>query len=861
MVTYRYRRSVCPLKKAAFLLILGTGSYVPLSLAKDYYFDPELLKGASYGQDLARFNQTQPAAEPGKHVLDVFVNGQLVATGQTIMFHAEESGEISACLSPDLMQKTAIRVQSRKERKYPDCLLLSETGQAVTEALDMTTLRLDLRVPQQALVHMPRGYIPVSEWVSGVPVMYLRHNTNFTRTDDTRNDFSYNYLWSAVNAGTNLGLWQVRHQGNLRYYESDVAGSEYKYNLVRSWIERPLPGIDSVLAIGESYTSNSLFGSLSFNGIKLATDTRMWPQSRRGFAPEVRGVAATSAHVVIRQLGQIIYETDVPPGAFVIRDLYNTRDQGDLSVTVNEATGRVSSFTVPYTSVPDSMRPGNWQYELAAGKVRDFSSVDNQFVEGVIQRGISNTLTLNSGVRVADDYFAGLIGTVVSTRVGAFGLNATWSRAEIIDQSETGWRSELSYSRNFNTGTSIVLAAWRYSTDGFRDLQDVLGQRRQYQNSVEYWSDSLNQKNRFSASVNQSMNSWGMLNFTASTSDYYHDSSRVTQLQLGYSNSWKSIGYNLNVARQRTVMDRGRFFNSVKDADFDTTGEQRVTETLFSFGVSIPFDFGKTKAIASLDMTRTGDSRSGILNIAGTTGDDNPLSWSGYTGLENYQNSHTATTAGGSLQQNTSLGSLRASASTGEGYRQYGVGTSGTLLLHQGGVTAGPYASDTFALINAPGARGAKIRNGQGAQINRFGYAILPSLTPYQYNTITLDSSQMDEDTELLGGSEKVVPYAGAVAKVTFATLRGQAVLITTHLPKGEYPPMGADVVDVSGDSKGMVGQGGQIYARIDEQSGILVVKWGESMNEQCEVHYVLPSRSGERFIHLNQPCVPRGDR
>lgn len=861
MVTYRYRRSVCPLKKAAFLLILVTGSYVPLSLADDYYFDPELLKGASYGQDLTRFNQTELPAEPGKHVLDIFVNGQLIATGETVMFNADENGETSPCLSPELMQKTAIRVQSSKVRKYHDCLLLSETGQTVSEALDMTTLRLDLRVPQQALLRMPRGYIPVSEWDSGVPMMYLRHNTNFTRTDDTRNDYSYNYLWSALNAGTNLGLWQVRHQGNLRYYDSDLAGSEYKYNSVRTWVERPLPAIDSVVAIGESYTSNSMFGSLSFNGVKLSTDTRMWPQSRRGFAPEVRGVAATSAHVVIRQLGQIIYETDVPPGAFVIRDLYNTRDQGDLRVTVLEAAGRVSTFTIPYTSVPDSMRPGNWQYELAAGKVRDFSSIDNQFVEGVLQRGLSNTLTLNSGFRVADDYFAGLIGTVISTRVGAFGLNTTWSHAEIVDQSETGWRSELNYSRNFDTGTSIVLAAWRYSTAGFRDLQDVLGQRHQHQNGVKYWSDSLNQKNRFSASLNQSMDSWGMLNFTASTSDYYDDSSRVTQLQLGYSNSWRSIGYNLNVARQRTVMDRGRFFSSVNDADFDTTGEQRITETLFSLGISIPLDFGKTKAVASLDMTRTGASRSGILNVAGATGDDNLLSWSGYTGLENYQNSHTAMTAGGSVQQNTSLGSIRASASTGEDYRQYGAGASGTLLLHQGGVTAGPYASDTFAIVNAPGAKGARIRNGQGAQINRFGYAIVPSLTPYQNNTITLDSSQMDEDTELLGGSEKVVPYAGAVTKVTFTTLRGQAVLITTHLPEGNYPPMGADVVDAAGDSKGMVGQGGQIYARIAEQSGILTIKWGESMNEQCEVHYTLPARSGERFIHLNQPCLPRGKR
>ncbi|MGL9721748.1 fimbria/pilus outer membrane usher protein [Symbiopectobacterium sp.] len=51
---------------------------------------------------------------------------------------------------------------------------------------------------------------------------------------------------------------------------------------------------------------------------------------------------------------------------------------------------------------------------------------------------------------------------------------------------ESGWRSELSYGRTFASGTSVVLAAWHYSTTGFRDLQDVLSQRRQYRNDGNY---------------------------------------------------------------------------------------------------------------------------------------------------------------------------------------------------------------------------------------------------------------------------------------------------------------------------------------------------------------------------------------
>jgi outer membrane usher protein len=125
-----------------------------------------------------------------------------------------------------------------------------------------------------------------------------------------------------------------------------ISGSDWHYNRVRSWVQRPLAAIDSILTFGDNYTNSSLFGSLSFNGMKLATDERMWPQGKRGYAPEVRGVASSSARVVVKQLGKVIYETHVPPGPFAIDDLYNTRYQGDLQVEVIEANGKVSRFTV-----------------------------------------------------------------------------------------------------------------------------------------------------------------------------------------------------------------------------------------------------------------------------------------------------------------------------------------------------------------------------------------------------------------------------------------------------------------------------------------------------------------------------------
>lgn len=830
---------------------------VPATACAEYYFDPALLQGSDFGKslDLDRFNQRDNALPAGDYVLDVYLNNQLIRRQASIALVKPEGDktEVQPCLSPELIAVSAIRTTQNAAPNL--CLPIDSLGPKITWEVDLSSLRLNMVVPQAGLLHSPRGFIPVSEWDAGETALFLRHNTNFYHTENTDSHLRYDYLWSNINSGLNLGLWQVRHQGNLRYADDNQTGGHYKYNAVATSVQRPLPQLDSIIAFGDNYTNSSLFGNLSFNGVKLSTDQRMWPQGKRGYAPEVRGVATTTAHVVVRQQGKVIYETTVAPGAFVINDLYNTRGQGDLTVDVAEANGQVSRFTVPYSAVPDSIRPGNWNYELAMGYVRQYYSVENKFVEGVLQRGMSNVLTANMGSRLADNYQAFLAGGVLATSVGAFGLNTVFSSAHVENnEKQQGWRVEASYSKTFTTGTNLVLAAYRYSTSGYRDLQDVLGVRRQEKNGTLYYSDTLNQRNNFSATLSQPMGDWGMLSFTGSTSDYYNNTSRITQLQLGYSNSWRDISFNISAARQRSTYS-SRYFSSVNDRDFDNESQRKYTENTVSLGISIPFDFGSSRSQINLDMNRSRDSRTATVGMSGTTGEKSSTSWALYSGIEHNNDSGDSSTWGGNIEHRTSVGAFRAYASRGDSYQQYGLGMSGTLVAHRGGITAGPYTSDTFALVEAPGAQGAEIRNGQGATVDRFGYAILPSLTPYRYNTISLDSQNMVDDVELQGGSKRLVPYAGAISRVTFKTTYGKATLINTTLPDGSQPPMGADVTDSDGETVGIMGQGGQIYARIATQSGVLFVKWGKNAAQQCQVWYQLPTTRDAPLYQLTLPC------
>ena len=84
------------------------------------------------------------------------------------------------------------------------------------------------------------------------------------------------------------------------------------------YAQRGITSLKGQLTIGDSFTDGAVYDSFGLRGVQLASDDRMLPESQRGYAPVVRGIANSNAKVQIRQNGNIIYETNVAPGAFAI---------------------------------------------------------------------------------------------------------------------------------------------------------------------------------------------------------------------------------------------------------------------------------------------------------------------------------------------------------------------------------------------------------------------------------------------------------------------------------------------------------------------------------------------------------------
>ncbi|WP_412547485.1 fimbria/pilus outer membrane usher protein [Pseudomonas aeruginosa] len=832
-----------------------------------YRFDDSLLMGSGLaGGTLERFNRANQV-NPGTYHVDVYLNGSYAS--RTRIEFRPRAGGVKPCFGERFLRRTlGVRPASEAGVQAPgDCLGLEERLPGSTFNLDTALLRLDLSVPQALLDIKPRGYVGPDEWDAGSSMGFVNYDASFYRSSfdgvGGNGDSDYGYL--GLSGGINFGLWRLRHQSNYSY-SSYAGNTRSDWNSIRTYAQRAVPGLRSELTLGESFTEGNLFGSLGYRGVRLASDDRMLADSQRRYAPQVRGTANSNARVVISQNGKKVHESAVAPGPFVINDLYGTAYDGDLDVQVIEADGSVSRFSVPFSAVPESMRPGISRYSATLGQARQYGDGNDLFGDFTYQRGLTNSLTANLGSRLAEDYLALLGGGVLATPYGAFGFNSIFSHATVENgQRKQGWRVGLNYSRTFQpTQTTLTLAGYRYSTEGYRDLGDALSARHADEHNDSWNSSSYKQRNQFTLLVNQGLGGYGNLYLSGATSDYYDGKSRDTQLQFGYSNTWRQLSYNLAYSRQQTT-----WYRDLND-DYDPSlppqynlrhGSER-SNTL-TLTLSMPLgSSSQAPNLSAMASRRSGDSRGSSYQtgLNGTLDEDRSLSYAIAAGRDS---DNHGSDFNGSLQKQTSVATLNAGYAENSSYRQLNTGLRGAAVLHRGGLTLGPYVGDTFALVEAKGASGAGVRGGQGARVNGNGYAVVPSLSPYRYNPVSLDPQGMGEEAELLETERKIAPYAGAAVHVKFRTLTGHPLLIQAQLADGSALPLGANVLDSQGVNIGMVGQGGQVYARAEGDKGRLRVQWSERPGDACLLDYDLDTgprqaiEPEQAVIRLQGTCTP----
>ena len=802
--------------------------------------------------DTSRFTRGN-AVSPGTYSVDLYVNGARLSR-QDIRF-VSRGGPFSAkpCFTRAMLQHAGVdmaKADAAGGRKAPattpaaDTDTCEEIGTLVPGAtvdFDFTQQALELSVPQAFMRNAARGYVPPEQWDQGVNGGFVSYNANTFRTDGSGPGSTQSYL--GLNAGVNLGAWHLRHQSSI----SSGTGQPTQFDNIATYAQRDVEKLGAQLTLGDASTSGEIFDSVSFRGAQLATDDRMLPDSMRGYAPVVRGVAESNARVTIRQNGQVLEETNVAPGPFEINDLYSTGYGGDLVVTVTEADGRSKEFTVPFASVAQLLRPGVTRFSATAGQLRN-DSIDTKPVFGqfTLQHGLTNTVTAYGGVVASSGYGALNFGGALNTGFGAFSMDVTGAMTSVPQsQSMHGASLRVGYSKFVGaTNTNVSVAAYRFSTAGYLNLNDAASIRDISEHGGDI--DAIyRQRNRMQVSINQKLGDHGTMFVTGSSQNYWNRGGTDTLFQAGYTNAFKYGTYSLTAGRTRTM-------------DGELSNE-------FLLSTTIPLGHTAHAPMLTTNASYNSNGATNMqANVSGSLGATNQFSYNGYGTYNVGGNSADNGNAGVSATYRAPYATVNASASGGGGTRQVSAGVQGSVVAHPGGVTFSQTVGDTFGIVNAPAAAGATVTNAPGTTVDSRGYAVIPYLSPYSMNVIDIDPKGTSTDVEFKSTSAQVAPRAGSIVMMKYETVSGRAALIQAPKLGGGTLPFGASVENEQGNMVGVVGQDSRVFARGLEDQGALTVKWGSGPVEQCRISYTLPKKDPKAYnpgyLSVQSHCVPWGE-
>lgn len=772
--------------------------------------------------DLSAFAQADGQL-PGIYRVTVYVNGEQQGEAQDIAFVAGSDRKLAAQLTPSMLKAWGVNTAAFPAlTALPADNPLDDIGRYIPMAsseLRFSKLQLNLSIPQAAMSATARGWVDPSEWDEGIPAALLNYNLSGSNTwRDGKHGSDDNY-YANLQSGLNFGAWRLRNYSTWNANED--SGSHW--DSVNTYLQRDIQRLQSQLTLGDSYTPSDIFDSVQFRGAQLASDDNMLPDSMRGFAPIIRGIAQSNAQVTIKQNGYTIYQSYVAPGAFAISDLYPTTGSGDLEVTIKEANGSERTFIQPFSAVPIMQREGRLKYALTAGKYRSGNSDSDEpeFSQITAIYGLPHSITIYGGMLYSQDYQSGAAGLGFGLgELGSVSTDITAAHTTLHnDETHDGQSYRIQYSKDFQvTDTSFTLAAYRYSTEGFYTFQEANDMRADKEGG---WRLTFNKRQKLQLDLTQSIGRYGSFFISGYQQDYWHDKGYERTLSTGWNGNIDGVSYGITYSYS------------------DYPGSIQPADQQLAFSIQVPLSRFMPNAWASynINTAKHGDTRQQV-GFNGTALADNNFSYS-------LQQSYTNHGKGASGNINGDYKGGQGEITGGYNYdddtQQVNYGLKGGIVAHQHGITLSQPLGASLAVVRAPGADDAKVQNNTGVYTDWRGYAVVPYVNAYRKNRIALDTSTLGEEIDIDTAVQTVTPTEGAVVMADFNTRVGRRVLLTLIYRKAPVP-FGAKAKLKDGGS-GIVSDSGQVYLTGVPDEGEIAVNWNRT--NRCVVHFRLPEKSG----------------
>lgn len=812
-------------------LILCQLAQQAIAAGSDLKFNPAFLSSErSQGADLSWID-TASTLPPGDYNLNVYINNTFAFTENvSLRMDGSANRDSQPCLTAEQFAKLGVASGPASDSaQIEGCFYVSHYVPESRFEIDQNSLSLHFTVPQSKMLNLPRDYINPASWDYGITsawLNYVLNGSNSRYRGETRTH--QEQLFASLNSGVNLGAWRLRD-----FTTWNKQSNEFTH--VQSWLQRDIPALRAQVYAGETYTSSEVFDSIGLRGIALKTDDNMLPASLMGYAPEVRGIARSDATVTVRQNGNIIYQTSVPPGAFTLNDLYPTSSGGDLSITVEESDGSKTLYTVPFASVPNLVRRGQFKYAIGAGRFRPNGNQDApSLVQGELFYGWKYGLTLYGGVQASDRYTSFAFGEGQNLgRMGAYSVDITHARSQLAnDRTYSGNSVRLRYSKLLHdSGTRINFFSLRYSTQGFYSFSDTAykamegGKPKQFVEddgtlTTRYdnvYNHRMSRKAKNQLLLTQPMGQLGSLSLSWDQQSYWRTSKTSRSLQLAWNATLRDISLGISLQRSTSLYDEKK-------------------DNMLAMSLSIPL--GNRSYSTRARMSSTHSKSTGTMNSAGLSGYV-PGNADLFYSVNQRQSIQQRYGGDASLQYKGQWGDYSIGYSYANDAQNINYGISGGAVLHEDGLTLSQPLGNTNILVKAPGAGNVSVLNQRGIKTDSRGYAVISYATPYRVNQVGLDVTTAGNDVELDNIMIAKTPTDGALVRATLATVKGAKAMFLVRRSEGELP-FGTLVSSYDDKNTGIVGDGGSLYLSGLYEQGILQAVWGRGSNQSCTIHYQL---------------------
>ena len=804
-----------------------------LSTLQAFVFNPNsLFGGNSQSVNLDAFTYSN-AFTSGLYNVELYVNDRAMGN-LTVSFHQlKDNDSLELCVDQDLLD--ALNIKNNILEKIPskNCYSIKDFDSDAFYDFNHNDLKLNLSIPLAIMEYQPDGYIPMEKFDKGINSAFVVYdvNANTIKFDEGN---STKHLFLNLKGGLNWNGFNFRHAGSFSTNEFQLNKYQSFFNTVSTDI---LP-IQSRLTIGDFFTQTYDISSANIRGIQLATDISMRPTSQQNYAPVIQGIAQTNAIVSIFQNGQKIYERNVPIGNFTIQDL-NTISTGDLTVQITETNGQKSSFIVPNQGSFNLIRLNQFNYTFALGRYNLNQQLTNDYLaQFSFEYGLTNFISIVAGSNISKPFQNYLLGLSTNTKYGGLKFSIDSAHAELLDQQFNGYKYRTSYYYNLNKLNTIFTINALYQTQNYMDLNNTISLK-----NYEYLSDAEIDnffrtyllKQQFDISIYQPFSkNYGGLYFNANRSKYWNSNETYSQYQLGYSNSYKNLSYSLGFVKTYNL------FNSKND------------ENRFYLNLSIPLDWKKKTAFVHSNIQHSNHPNNQVTATIGSSmifGDQSQ----GQVGLnhnyisDSYKDQNTISA---NLGYNFPQAHLSTNASWSKDFYQYGLSSTGGLVLHRYGLTATNNIPDTYTIIHAKGIPKANIINGWGVKTDSFGNAIFSNISPYRPNEISVDISNLPLNIQPIENQKSIVPRRYSSTLINIDIKKSSNMLLELSTPNNILIPIGLHVKNKNDKFIGSFGQSNQLFIENSELlDHELLITWGNESTQNCKIQ--LPKNIQELKLNI----------